>query len=104
MLEECTEALKRWHKWKKSLEIARAKMESKYDNVANVIAGASLECEIIEEGTSSETVRLFVNSKQWTKWKLNWRMLLYMFRDGTHKLATANPVSFQAADLVQIDG
>ena len=70
MLEECTEALKRWHKWKKSLEIARAKMESKYDNVANVIAGASLECEIIEEGTSSETVRLFVNSKQWTKWKI----------------------------------
>lgn len=45
-------------------------MESKYDNVANVIAGASLECEIIEEGTSSETVRLFVNSKQWTKWKI----------------------------------
>ena len=47
-----------------------AKMESKYDNVANVIAGASLESEIIEEGTSSETVRLFVNSKQWTKWKI----------------------------------
>lgn len=64
------EALKSWPKWKRSLEIARAKMESKYGNVANLIAGASVECEVIDEGSSSETVQLFVNNEQWTKWKI----------------------------------
>lgn len=70
MLEKCEAALKSWPKWNKSLEIARARMETKYGNVANLIAGAKVECEVKDKGSSGKSSRLFVNNEQWTKWEI----------------------------------